>query len=82
MSIILSPVREGVTTQMYKVPNSDETGSGTYTCKVAVSTITSSESTLYLLTAAGYNTYTAGPQMDGDICPPMLVPDLQPCSTV
>ena len=49
--------RSGATSQTYTVPNTDNTAAGDYTCMVTVSTVASSDSSAYTLTATGILTF-------------------------
>ena len=45
--------RSGFTSNVYALPNTDNSAAGEYTCMVAVSTVESAESTGYSITATG-----------------------------
>ena len=49
----LNICRSGATTTNYVVPTTDNSAAGSYTCSVTVSTITSTDSTGYAVTATG-----------------------------
>ena len=49
----LNICRSGETSTSYVVPTTDNTAAGSYTCSVTVSTIASTDSTGYAVTATG-----------------------------
>ena len=49
--------RSGAASQTYTVPNYNNSAAGSYTCMVTVSTVSSSESSSYSLTATGILTF-------------------------
>ena len=49
----LNICRSGETSANYVVPTTDNTAAGSYTCSVTVSTIASTDSTGYAVTATG-----------------------------
>ena len=55
----LNICRSGETSTNYVVPTTDNTAAGSYTCSVTVSTIASTDSTGYAVTATGlWNLFT------------------------
>ena len=49
----LNTYSDGDTSQQYIVPTTDNSAAGSYTCSVTVSTIVSTDSTGYAVTATG-----------------------------
>ena len=51
--ITVNCLRNGATVQTYTVPNSDNSAAGRYTCMVTVSTVASSEGSVFSLGVTG-----------------------------